>query len=155
MKERQITRLQRRLAEKIVEDSKNSKLMNKQDLLESVGYSHETARAVAQRTISSQGVQLALAELGFTISGADKVVEQILYCGREENRLKAGDMLYKRLGAYKPERIEHTAKPYMITPEQQRILDALDEPIMTVEASDIGDSVIVPEDGKEARTAQF
>ena len=96
------TILQKRLAQEIVKDIKAKKPRNKKDLLVSAGYGVVTAEATPERTIAQKGVQEELKDLGFTTEGADSVVKSILYNGKkEENKLKAADMIYKRLGDYK------------------------------------------------------
>jgi len=95
---------QKKLAKELINNQKRQKPLGTTALTESVGYAKETARAKQTRTIKSKGVQTALEDLGFTEEGAKKVVEQIMYKGKEENRLKACDMNFKIHGSYAPEK---------------------------------------------------
>lgn len=95
------TELQKKLAIEIINNAKSRKPKNKQEMLESVGYSKSVALAKPGEILEQKGVKEALEELGFTVEGADKVVANLLYKGKkEETKLKAAQEVYKRLGAY-------------------------------------------------------
>lgn len=92
---------QRKLAKKIVESATLDKPPNLGEVLESVGYPESTATTYPGKVLKQKGVQEALEDLGFSIEGADQVVKNILYKSkREDMKLRAADMVYKRRGAY-------------------------------------------------------
>lgn len=92
---------QRKVARVIIDTLKQDSPMTGGQVLEKVGYSKNLQKQ-SGRVIQSVGVKEELAYLGFTTEGADSVVEKILYKGkRDENKLKAADMVYKRFGSYK------------------------------------------------------
>ena len=95
---------QKKLARELINNQKRQKPENITTLTEKVGYSKETARAKQKRTVEAKGTKQALADLGFTEEGAKKVVEEIMYKGKDENRLKAADMNFKIHGSYAPEK---------------------------------------------------
>ena len=98
------TLLQRELAQNIVKNAKRTKKLNKKELVVSSGYSEITGIAHAGEIIAQKGVQEELENLGFDIDSAKKVVQSILKRGREENRLKAAQEVFKVEGAYAPEK---------------------------------------------------
>lgn len=98
------TLLQRKLAENIVNAAKSGKRTNKKELLVSAGYDLTTAKATPGRTLEQKGVQEELEYLGFDAESAKKVVKNILMRGKEENRLKAADMIFKVGGDYAAEK---------------------------------------------------
>src|SRR3990167_3052024 len=90
---------QKRLARAIVETANLDYPPTAGELLESVRYGKISKQP--SRVMKSKGVLEELENLGFTVEGADNVVQKILYKGKkEETKLKAADILYKRLGAY-------------------------------------------------------
>lgn len=92
---------QRKLAKKIVDSMALDKPPTNGEMLEAVGYSKNVAEAKPGEIMSSPGVQKALEDLGFSVEGADNVVKNILYKSkREDMKLRAADMVYKRRGAY-------------------------------------------------------
>lgn len=97
---------QKRLAKAIIENSTADEPLNKQELLEKVGYSQSIATTKPTDVIQAIGVQEALAEYGFTEENASKVVTDILLNDKQESqhRLKAADMIFKVKGSYAPER---------------------------------------------------
>ena len=96
------TILQDRLAKRIIENEKVKEPENKTELLSSVGYSEVTANAQQTRTIEQKGVQIALEKYGFTEDNAKRVVAKILNRGKEDNRLRAADLVFKVKGSYAP-----------------------------------------------------
>lgn len=92
---------QKRLAVKIIENAQRDNPLNAKELLASVSYSPGLQKQPA-RIIESKGVQEALADHGFTSENARKVVARIMLKGKEENRLRASDMVFKVKGDYAP-----------------------------------------------------
>lgn len=91
---------QRKVAKALVKALEVDKTPSAGKVLKSVGYGTGLQNQ-PKRVLKSKGVQEALNELGFTVDGADGVVKKILYKSkREDFRLKAADLVYKRLGAY-------------------------------------------------------
>lgn len=88
----------------IVKNSRRKKPLNKKELVVSSGYSPVSAEASATFLIDQLGVQEELQNLGFDTDSAKKVVKSILQKGKEENRLKAADMIFKIQGDYAPEK---------------------------------------------------
>lgn len=107
------TELQKNLAREIVANSRRKKPLNKKALLVSVGYATNTAEVKATEILEQKGVQESLEELGFDTDSAKKVVKSILQKGKEENRLKAAQEIFKVQGAYAPEKsiVAHVAVP--------------------------------------------
>lgn len=95
---------QKKLAQNIVENAKTGNKLNKKELLVSVGYTQTTATANPGLIIDQKGVQEELEILGFDSESAKKVVKTILTKGKEENRLKAADMIFKVGGDYAAEK---------------------------------------------------
>lgn len=98
------TLLQKNLAQNIVKNAKAGKRINKKELVISSGYAPKTAEGHAPEIINQKGVQEELENLGFDTESAKKVVKNILAKGKEENRLKAADMIFKVVGEYAPEK---------------------------------------------------
>jgi len=98
------TLLQENLAKEIILQQKHKTRAFKKDLLVKAGYGKVTAEANPEKIIKRKGVLEALEKYGFTIERADNQVTRILHEGREENRLRAADMVYSRLNAYAPEK---------------------------------------------------
>ena len=94
---------QEKTAQKVKEMIESSKLMNGGELLEMVGYSDGITKS-PNRVFESKGFKEAMKRLGFSLEAADLAVAKILSGGKEENRLKASDQIYKRLGGYSPEK---------------------------------------------------
>ena len=118
---------QKRVAKLIVEASAMDNPPTAGAMLESVRYGKISKQP--SRILESKGVKEELEKLGFTVAGADKVVEKILYKGKkEETKLKAADIVYKRLGAYEDTKqgasktlivqiSGETAQRYALTPQ--------------------------------------
>ena len=100
------TELQKNLAQEIIKNAKRKKPLNKQTMLEKVGYSELTAQAKASDIIEGNGVQEELNNLGFSSEGAKKVVAEILYkqTAKDNDRLKAADMVFDVHGDKAPEK---------------------------------------------------
>jgi hypothetical protein len=91
---------QRKVAKRVKQALENGEDITGGELLKSVDYGTGLQRSPG-RVLQSEGVQEALEDLGFSIQGADEVVKNILYKSkREDMKLRAADMIYKRRGAY-------------------------------------------------------
>jgi Holliday junction resolvasome RuvABC DNA-binding subunit len=95
---------QKRLAENMVLTLKEKKKETFQDLLVASGYSLTTAKKQAGIIIQREGVQKELERLGFNEETVKGVVAEILLSGKNSDRLKAADMIFKYLGSYAPEK---------------------------------------------------
>ena len=73
------------------------------EILDISGYS-EAIQKNPGVVFNSKGFQEALKQLGFSLEAADMTVAKILQIGKEENRLRASDQIYKRLSGYAPEK---------------------------------------------------
>lgn len=98
------TVLQQNLATQIIKNTKRKKPLNKKELLVSAGYSETTAIATPHRELEQAGVKEALIEQGFTVDNAKRVITRILNQGKEENQVRAADMIFKVHGEYAPEK---------------------------------------------------
>lgn len=95
---------QKKLARAIVDNIKAKKPKNKQELVVSSGYSVMSAESSAHLIIEQKGVIDALEDFGFSESKAKEVVGRVLTTGKEENQIRAADMIFKVHGTYAPER---------------------------------------------------
>ena len=101
------TKLQKKLAETIANENKPIReLKNVGMLLREVGYATSTSLAKPGDIIRSKGVKEELKVLGFTEVEADSVVTEIMFDGRKNagDRLRAAELVYKRLGSLAPEK---------------------------------------------------
>jgi len=112
---------QKREAKDIIDTIKSGKKYNAQRSLEFIGYSKKTAKANSKKVIESKGVKEELKKAGFNVDEIDKVVNQILYKGTEQGKLKAADLGYKRLGSYAPEKREHKIEDSSLTKEERKL----------------------------------
>lgn len=96
---------QRRVAKALIDNITLDEPKTGGEMLEEVGFSDGIVKSPG-RVLNSEGVQKALAEMGFTVEKADSTVLSIMNNDgeRSEVRLKASDMVYKRLGGYAPEK---------------------------------------------------
>lgn len=90
-----------RRVKKAIEDGEN---ISAGAIVESSGVYGVSMKKNPQVILRSQGVQEELENLGFDADSAKKVVQHILTKGKEENRLKAADMIFKVIGEYAPEK---------------------------------------------------
>lgn len=99
---------QEKLADEIIKNSQREKPLNKGEMLEKVGYAESTRLAKSGDIIESEGVQEALVKKGFSIDKAKEVVADILTGEKtkDENKLRAADMIFKVQGGYAPEKHE-------------------------------------------------
>jgi hypothetical protein len=102
------TQRQKKLAKAIVENLDKDKPKNAGEILESIGYSKNTAIGISKEIIEGKGVIEELEKLGFSETKAKEVVGGILANENEESntRLKAADMVFKVNATYAPERSE-------------------------------------------------
>ena len=98
------TLLQKELAQNIIKNATRKKRLNKKELIVSSGYSEISAESSAKLILEQKGVQEELENLGFDPESAKTVVKRILTKGKEENQLKAADMIFKVSGEYAPEK---------------------------------------------------
>ena len=124
------TRLQKKLARAIIEDAKNLKPSPANKLLESVGYSRNTANVKQREILDSVGLRNELNELGFSEDGAKKVVAEILYSkkAKDQDRLNAADKVFKVHGSYAAEKhvnVNMDVEPTEEIKEAARILNEL------------------------------
>lgn len=96
------TILQERLAKNIIENEKRKDPLNKTELVRSSDYAEGNAIGHPGETIERKGVQIALEKYGFTEDNAKKQVGKILNKGKEDNRLRAADLVFKVKGSYAP-----------------------------------------------------
>lgn len=95
---------QKTLAQNMVKNAKTGNKLNKKELLVSSGYSEISAEASPGVIMEQKGVKEELENLGFDTESAKKVVKNILAKGKEENKLRAADMIFKVTGDYAPEK---------------------------------------------------
>lgn len=73
-------------------------------LLRNAGYSESSSTHSQKLLITGKGVQEFLTNLGFNEEAAKATISQLLFTGREENRLKAAQEIFKVKGTYAPEK---------------------------------------------------
>lgn len=98
-----VTLRQKRVAKKLIENIKLDKPKTGGEIVASSGYG-VSMKKNPQVIINSEGVKEALIEYGFSEERAKIVVGSILEKGKEENRIRAADMIFKTHGTYAPER---------------------------------------------------
>jgi hypothetical protein len=95
---------QKLVARDIVEKTKNGEAIVMKEILAKRGYS-KSVQKNPEQVLESIGVKQELSNLGFTVEGADGVVENILYNGKsEKTQLTAANLVYERLGAKAPDK---------------------------------------------------
>lgn len=97
---------QQKLAHALIDNLKETKPKNKEQLVVSVGYSEMTGEKKATEVINSKGTKEALAALGFDEDNAKRVVGEILNkeYAEDKDRLKAADMIFEVFGTKAPEK---------------------------------------------------
>ena len=82
-------------------------------VLETYGnYPASTSRHMPNRIMKTKAMQQALKEVGLDVKEADTVLKGIVFTPvvsemiTPDNQLRAIDMIYKRMGAYAPEKLE-------------------------------------------------
>lgn len=99
------TTKQKKLARAIIENAVAEQPLNKQQLVESVGYSVLTADRASKDIIGSRGVRSELVLLGFNEDTAKDVVAEILIGGENDTvKLKAAEIVFKVHGTFAPEK---------------------------------------------------
>lgn len=97
------TTKQKKLARALIDNVVADDPLNKQQLVESVGYSALTADRLATKVIGSRGVREELVLLGFNESTAKEVVAEILIGGENDTvKLKAAEIVFKVHGSFAP-----------------------------------------------------
>lgn len=99
------TILQKRLAKAIVENAVAEKPLNMGQMIEKVGYSKAVSIGRPGEILQQKGLNEELDALGFSLEAADLVVKTVLKTARkDENKIRAAQEIYKRLGGYAPEK---------------------------------------------------
>src|SRR5215475_5113991 len=95
---------QKALAHLVVDAINNGSSKTQGELIQEAGYSPVSAEN-PKIIFNQPGFKAELAKLGFSLEAADTQVNNILVNGKkDENKLKAADLIYKRLGGYAPDR---------------------------------------------------
>lgn len=96
---------QRKAARGVIEAYKQKKPISGGQIVKEAGYG-TGLQTQPQRVLNSVGVQIALNDYGFTEDNAKKVVASILLSRKtkDENKLKASDLVFKVHGTYAPEK---------------------------------------------------
>lgn len=97
------TQRQKRAAKLLIENATLDKPLNAGQIVEKSRYSKSMV-IKPNVVLESEGVKEELEALGFSEEGAKQVVSKILYEGKEENRLKAADMVFKVHSTYAPDK---------------------------------------------------
>lgn len=121
---------QRKVAEAVAHDIRTNTRRSAGSVLKSVGYGTGLQNQ-PHRVFKSKGFKEELDKLGLSLEETDNIVRNILVKGKHEvNKLKAADMIYKRLGAYEDTKqsagktliinvTQETAERYAITPNSE------------------------------------
>jgi len=94
---------QKRVARLIVENTNLDKPLNAGQIVEKGRYG-KGAMIHPNSVLESKGVKEELKILGFDEDSAKKVVAEILNNGKEENRIRAAQEIFKVQGSYAPEK---------------------------------------------------
>lgn len=94
---------QKLVAKKVAEKIQNSEPIVMKEILAETGYSPGMQKNPEQ-ILSSEGVQQELQKRGISLEDADTEVGVILKAGENMEKLKAADLVYKRLGGYAPDK---------------------------------------------------
>lgn len=100
---------QKKIAKAVVDNLKGKNHKTAQKMLEEVGYSKGIAKH-PKRVLKSRGVKKELKLLGFDEDSAKKVVAEIMNKGKEENRLRATDQVFKVHGSYASDKKDESHK---------------------------------------------
>ena len=114
------TLLQKKTANKTKKVIEGKINMTGGQILEYIGYSKAIAKN-PKMVFQSKGFLEALKNLGFSLEAADLTVAKILQFGREENKLKASDQIYKRLSGYTPEK--HQVAVWELSKEEKQAIN--------------------------------
>src|SRR3990167_4772929 len=90
---------QERVAQRVKEVVEKGEAVDGKDILAFVGYA-PGMHANPKMVFESKGFKEAMKKLGFSVEAADMTMAKILRTGKEENKIRAGQEIYKRLGAY-------------------------------------------------------
>ena len=88
-------------------------------IVEAAGFAKTNANANGWKIIKDEGVRKELIRIGFNPEAANAAVAEILISGKEENRLKAAQEIYKVHGSYAPEQVLHKGVFYHLLEEIQ------------------------------------
>lgn len=117
---------QRKLAKAIVENLAVEEPLNKQELVESAGYSTKSATQAAKQIIESPGVKESLVSFGFNEDKAKEVVAEILVAGENDTvKLKAAEMIFKVHGSFAPEKHLSLNVEAVMTPDLKELADEI------------------------------
>lgn len=95
---------QKALARGIAEAFESKEIPTAKELIVSSGYAVKSAEASPHVLMNQKGLHEELENYGFTTENAKKTVARIMLKGKEENRLRASDMVFKVHGDYAPEK---------------------------------------------------
>lgn len=97
---------QKKLAVKIIENALTDGGQNAGEMLENVGYKKSVAKHKPKEIIEAKGVQEELKNLGFSVEGAKKVVQEIMYDSEvpAAARLQATRQVFEVTGEFAPEK---------------------------------------------------
>jgi len=99
-----VTVKQKALAHIVADAINNGSDKSQAELIKQAGYSDVSAEN-PKIIFGTPGFKHELAKLGFSLQAADQQVNNLLVNGtKEETKLKAADLIYKRLGGYAPDR---------------------------------------------------
>lgn len=94
---------QKKAAEVFVDKMKSGEIPTAGEVLKTSDYS-EWVQKKPSIVFDSDGFKEALNHLGFSEEAADLTIAKILRTGKEENKIKAAQEIYKRQGSYAPEK---------------------------------------------------
>lgn len=115
---RKPTEKQRRVAEKLIENTQVDNPKTGGEIVEDSGYGPSMSKN-CHVVLNSEGVQMALEEYGFSEDRAKMVVADVMNGEKstEMGKLKAADMVFKTFGTYAPD------KSVNLNVEQQMMSD--------------------------------
>lgn len=98
---------QKKFVREVIKNAKRSKPLNVGKLVENGGYSKSMAKN-PYKVLGSKGVKKELNRLGFSTKNADQIITKLLKSQNQAIQLKACQEIYKRHGAYAPEKRHST-----------------------------------------------
>ena len=116
--------MQQNLAKRIKFVAENGIKTTRTQLLQSVGYSKNTAYGNAHKILNSEGLKQALKAEGISLENSDNVVKSILNSPivyemvTPDNQLRAADYIAKRLGGFQDQGGNKTLNINIFSPEQ-------------------------------------
>lgn len=106
---RPTTLKQQKIARAIVDNLKGKNHKTAKEMLVKCGYGKGLAKQ-PKRVFKSKGVKRELKRLGFDEDSAKRVVVEIMNDGKEENRLRATDQVFKVQGSYATDKKDDSNK---------------------------------------------